>query len=106
MVLESTTYPGTTDEDLREVIEKNSGLKAGIDFHLAFSPEREDPGNPEQRGRDDSKDCRRTNAGLPEEGHRSLFDGDQNVSAGIILSRRRGGQAAGEYLPQREHRIG
>jgi len=46
VVLESTTYPGTTDEDLREVIEKGSGLKAGIDFHLAFSPEREDPGNP------------------------------------------------------------
>jgi UDP-N-acetyl-D-glucosamine dehydrogenase len=46
VVLESTTYPGTTDEDLREVIEKNSGLKAGADFHLAFSPEREDPGNP------------------------------------------------------------
>jgi UDP-N-acetyl-D-glucosamine dehydrogenase len=46
VVLESTTYPGTTDEDLRKVIEENSGLKAGADFHLAFSPEREDPGNP------------------------------------------------------------
>jgi UDP-N-acetyl-D-glucosamine dehydrogenase len=46
IVLESTTYPGTTDEDLREVLESGSGLKAGTDFHLAFSPEREDPGNP------------------------------------------------------------
>src|SRR5437899_9066813 len=46
VVLESTTYPGTTDEDLRRSIEENSKLKAGIDFHLAFSPEREDPGNP------------------------------------------------------------
>ena len=46
VVLESTTYPGTTDEDLREVLERGSGLKAGVDFHLAFSPEREDPGNP------------------------------------------------------------
>jgi len=46
VVLESTTYPGTTEEELREVIEANSGLKAGSDFHLAFSPEREDPGNP------------------------------------------------------------
>ena len=46
VVLESTTYPGTTDEDLRGVLEKGSGLKAGADFHLAFSPEREDPGNP------------------------------------------------------------
>ncbi len=47
VVLESTTYPGTTDEDLREVLEAGSGLKAGADFHLAFSPEREDPGNPQ-----------------------------------------------------------
>src|SRR5207253_8179719 len=49
VVLESTTYPGTTDEDLREVLEKGSKLKAGTDFHLAFSPEREDPGNPNSR---------------------------------------------------------
>ena len=47
VVLESTTYPGTTDEDLRKVLEEGSGLKAGTDFHLAFSPEREDPGNPD-----------------------------------------------------------
>ncbi len=47
VVLESTTYPGTTDEDLRAVLEAGSGLKAGLDFHLAFSPEREDPGNPQ-----------------------------------------------------------
>jgi UDP-N-acetyl-D-glucosamine dehydrogenase len=46
VVLESTTYPGTTDEDLRAVLEAGSGLKAGQDFHLAFSPEREDPANP------------------------------------------------------------
>lgn len=47
VVLESTTYPGTTDEDLRGVLEAGSKLKAGSEFHLAFSPEREDPGNPE-----------------------------------------------------------
>jgi len=46
VVLESTTYPGTTDGELRQVLEGGSGLKAGTDFHLAFSPEREDPGNP------------------------------------------------------------
>ena len=45
VALESTTYPGTTDEDLRAVLEAGSGLKAGRDFHLAFSPEREDPAN-------------------------------------------------------------
>jgi len=47
--LESTTYPGTTDEDLLAVLEAGSGLKAGVDFHLAFSPEREDPGNPDSK---------------------------------------------------------
>jgi UDP-N-acetyl-D-glucosamine dehydrogenase len=45
VVLESTTYPGTTDEELRAVLEEGSGMKAGSDFHLAFSPEREDPAN-------------------------------------------------------------
>jgi UDP-N-acetyl-D-glucosamine dehydrogenase len=47
IVLESTTYPGTTDTELRESLEKISGLRAGKDFYLAFSPEREDPGNPQ-----------------------------------------------------------
>jgi len=44
IVLESTTYPGTTRELMLPILEKN-GLKAGRDFHLAYSPEREDPGN-------------------------------------------------------------
>lgn len=43
--LESSTYPGTTREELRAVLEKGSGLRAGEDFALVFSPEREDPGN-------------------------------------------------------------
>jgi nucleotide sugar dehydrogenase len=45
VVLESTTYPGTTEDELRPVLESH-GLVAGVDFHLAFSPERVDPGNP------------------------------------------------------------
>ncbi|GII86678.1 UDP-N-acetyl-D-glucosamine dehydrogenase [Sphaerisporangium siamense] len=45
VVLESTTYPGTTDEVVRPILEDASGLSAGADFHLAFSPERIDPGN-------------------------------------------------------------
>ena len=45
VVLESTTYPGTTDEVVRPMLEEGSGLRAGTDFHLAFSPERVDPGN-------------------------------------------------------------
>jgi UDP-N-acetyl-D-glucosamine dehydrogenase len=46
VVLESTTWPGTTDEIMRPIFEK-TGLKSGVDFYLAFSPEREDPGNPD-----------------------------------------------------------
>lgn len=45
VVLESTTYPGTTEELLLPILEKGSGLKCGEDFYLAFSPERVDPGN-------------------------------------------------------------
>ncbi|MBL4576125.1 MAG: nucleotide sugar dehydrogenase, partial [Opitutaceae bacterium] len=49
VVLESTTYPGTTDGPLKDALEAGSGLTAGEDFHLAFSPEREDPGNPDSK---------------------------------------------------------
>ncbi|MDA1183472.1 MAG: nucleotide sugar dehydrogenase [Acidobacteria bacterium] len=45
VILESTTYPGTTDEVVQPALEEN-GLRAGTDFYLAFSPERVDPGNP------------------------------------------------------------
>ena len=45
VILESTTYPGTTDEVVQPALEEN-GLKAGADFYMAFSPERVDPGNP------------------------------------------------------------
>ena len=45
IVLESTTYPGTTEEVVQPMLEA-TGLKAGVDFFLAFSPERVDPGNP------------------------------------------------------------
>ena len=46
VILESTTWPGTTEELMIPILEKNSGLKAGKDFYVAYSPEREDPGNP------------------------------------------------------------
>lgn len=45
VVLESTTYPGTTEELLKPILEEGSGLKCGDDFYLGFSPERVDPGN-------------------------------------------------------------
>ena len=46
VVLESTTYPGTTDTTVGPLLEELSGLTAGVDFALAYSPERIDPGNP------------------------------------------------------------
>ena len=45
VILESTTYPGTTEELVGTLLEEGSGLKAGIDFNLGYSPERIDPGN-------------------------------------------------------------
>src|SRR5690606_24463854 len=44
VVLESTTYPGTTRDVVKPILEEGSGLRAGVDFHLAMSPERVDPG--------------------------------------------------------------
>jgi UDP-N-acetyl-D-glucosamine dehydrogenase len=46
VVLESTTYPGTTEEIFAPILEAGSGLRAGVDFHLGYSPERIDPSNP------------------------------------------------------------
>lgn len=46
VILESTTYPGTTEELVAPILESGSGLMAGPDFHLGYSPERIDPGNP------------------------------------------------------------
>ena len=51
VILESTTYPGTTDELVKPMLEE-TGLKAGQDFYLAFSPERVDPGNPQYLTKD------------------------------------------------------
>jgi nucleotide sugar dehydrogenase len=49
VILESTTYPGTTEELSQPILEKGSGLRAGEDFHLGYSPERIDPGNQKYR---------------------------------------------------------
>lgn len=63
VVLESTTYPGTTDEVVRPILEEGSGLTAGVDFYLAYSPEREDPGNPKSN----FSDCPKVVGGLSEQ---------------------------------------
>ncbi len=64
VVLESTTYPGMTEDMVRPLLEDGSGLKAGVDFNLAYSPERIDPGNPEWRLRNTPKIIRWLDTGL------------------------------------------
>ncbi|WP_344565043.1 nucleotide sugar dehydrogenase [Streptomyces axinellae] len=49
VILESTSYPGTTEDVLAPLLEAASGLRAGADYHLGYSPERTDPGNPRWR---------------------------------------------------------
>lgn len=78
IVLESTTYPGTTEEVLKPILEE-SGLKCGIDFFLAFSPERVDPGNKHFKTKNTPKvvggctpDCTEVAASL----YRSVLEGE------------------------------
>src|SRR6266700_3119668 len=92
VVLESTTYPGTTDEVVRPMLEDASGLTAGSGFHLAFSPERIDPGNKVAGLRR----CRRT----------VLRQALRPGGAGQVHPRGRDGQAPGEHVPARQHRAG
>ena len=105
IILQSTTYPGTTEEVVLPILEA-VGLKAGTDFHLAFSPERVDPGNRTFTVANTPKvvggltpACaahRRPPAGADHAGrpHRLHAPGG------------RADQAAGEHLPQRQHRPG
>ena len=69
VILESTTYPGTTDELVRPILER-SGLKAGEDFFLCFSPERVDPGNPKYQTKNIPKVVGGIHAGM--HGNRAL----------------------------------
>ena len=65
MVLESTTYPGTTEELLKPILEEGSGLKCGEDFYLGFSPERVDPGNLIYKTKQHPQGCGRASAPTP-----------------------------------------
>ncbi len=102
IVLGSTTYPGTTDEDMRGVLEK-TGLKAGKDFYLAFSPEREDPNNKDYRTGTIpkvvggyTKKCLIAAAALYDT--IVVKDGPR-----LLNARRRGDKARREHLSQRQH---
>ena len=102
IVLESTTYPGTTREVMKPILER-TGLASGRDFFLGYSPEREDPGNPNF-----------TTSTTPK-----IVGGDEPLAleltaalyrrirragrSGIFCRRRRGREADREYLPFRQH---
>lgn len=79
VVLESTTYPGTTEELIKPILENGSGLKCGTDFYLGFSPERVDPGNKQFKTKNTpkvvgaiGKDATEVIAAM----YRSVLDGD------------------------------
>ena len=72
VILESTTYPGTTDEVVRPALEEK-GLKAGVDFYLAFSPERVDPGNQAYTNPYDSQGRRRGECAQHTAGGRAVW---------------------------------
>jgi UDP-N-acetyl-D-glucosamine dehydrogenase len=74
VVLESTTFPGTSEDVMRPILERISGLKAHVDFAIAYSPEREDPGNPDF---DTAKIPKVVGANTPEERRMavSMYDG-------------------------------
>ena len=106
VVLESTTYPGTTDEDLRAVLEAGSGLKAGEDFHLAFSPEREDPANPASKVGEVPKLVGGLTPACLEKAVQLYGQAIKTAGPRFILSRCRSCQASGKHLSQREHCLG
>ncbi len=81
VILESTTYPGTTDELLLPTFEKH-GLKVGEDFFLCFSPERVDPGNPGVPNPEHAQSCRRHHPGLHRDGQAVLLAGAAARRAG------------------------
>ena len=105
IVLESTTFPGTTREHLVPLLEE-SGLRAGEDFALAFSPERVDPGRTDYT----LAPRRRSSAGYtPECTERAvgrLRAGLRRARARLHARGRRALEAAREHLPQRQHRAG
>ncbi len=103
VVLESTTYPGTTREIVKPIIERE-GKQVGTDVFLAFSPERVDPGN----GTYGVRNTPKVVGGITQAVHRSsreavrrhLRDG----ARGLVAGKCRDGQDPREHLPSRQHR--
>ena len=97
VILESTTYPGTTDEVVLPMLQK-SGLEVGKDFFVCFSPERVDPGNPRFQTKNIQGRGWR-NAGLFGTGRTVLFSSAATRGASQFDPGRRDGETAREHLP-------
>ena len=115
VVLESTTYPGTTEEVMIPILEKGNkhGLKAsrggpftGQEIYVAFSPEREDPGNTSVARRDIPKVVGGLDAQASEMAAATVRNHFQPHRAGLVTGSGGDDQAAGEHLPLREYRPG
>ena len=100
VILESTTYPGTTEELVQPMLEA-SGLRAGVDFFLAFSPERVDPGNPTFNTHNVPKVVGGVGPESTELAVDALRRRDRDDRAGQLAAGRRDGEAAREHVPRR-----
>ena len=106
VILESTTYPGTTEEVVRPALEA-SGLEVGQDFCLAFSPERIDPGNASSNTRNIPKVVGGVDAARCTQVAKRLYEAvGRHGRAGLVHAGRGDGEAPREHLPQRQHRAG
>ncbi len=105
VVLESTTYRGTTDELVAPILEAGSGLTAGVDFHLGYSPERIDPGNPTWTLENTPKVVSGINAASLAK-VKAFFDQIVDTTVPISSTREAKLQVAREHVPPRQHRLG
>ncbi len=106
IVLESTTYPGTTAEVLQPMFEAHRADGGRSDFYLAFSPERVDPANEKYNTRNTPKVVGGTTPACSEVAA-ALYSAAVDTSrSGQLHAGRRDGEAAGEHVPGRQHRTG
>ncbi len=98
LILESTTYPGTTDELMLPMFERPD-LKVGEHFFMCFSPERVDPGNPNFQTKNIPKVVGGITPACTEAGRIVLLAGARKSGAGRLDACSRDGQTAGKHLP-------
>ena len=105
VILESTTYPGTTDEVLQPMFEE-AGLKLDEDFLLAFSPERVDPGNPQFQTHNITESCRRSRQRFDRSCGAFVFGNCRKCSRRFVGTSRRSLQTLGKHFPRHQYRNG